>query len=422
MSQAIVTLTLNPAAGNEQLVIVDSKRFTIGRSPDNDLVIDNSSLSRRHAIIENFDGTIQLSDCGSQNGTRINGAVVTGGAVLCDGDVISLGDVCDLTVRIREQVQPPVPGKVVTPAPSLVARSRPTPPPATPSARATPARQRAPASSGSWFNVPLIAVCSIVFILLISGLLLLVFSRGDKGTKTTRPVREVAANSQSADTATETATTVVDIKDTDQGKKSDITSGLPPEELVEKAAIQVMHRVSSDDKSYSFSDKALHDIQQKVAEYEQSPTLAASLASLQRHGSSLAAQARLEGIEPGLFIYAALAQADGGRNGVDPVATAHAILPDLLALRATFGINDADSSLILIAAFKMGVGEKRSHPLLAVMRRLVNNPLTQRNVWYLNEKGGIDQRSYDFVLNFLALGVISQDPRQFGIPSDPLSF
>ncbi len=429
--QSEVTLALNEATGNERLITVDSKRFTIGRSPDNDLTIDNSNLSRRHAVIENFDGVIQISDCGSQNGTRVNGAGVTVGAVLSDGDVITLGGACDLEVRIGEKREPGT-GNVTNATYSAPIQSYQVAVGAPPMASNLPAADQGArpilpqrqnhSSFETWFSVPVIAALSVVLILLVSGLLVVISKNSSSGTSAQRQKRiEPATNDN-----TRTEATVEADPSPDEGANIKAPggdeSGLPSADLIEKAAVQVMHRISSDDKSYSFSEAAIHDIRQKVREYKTSSSLLPALASLQRNSSVLAAQARREGIEPGLLIYAAFAQTDGGRTGMDPLATARAIMPDLIALKATFGVNDGDSSLILIAAYKMGRGEKRSHPLLATMRHLVKNPLTQRNVWYLNDKGGLDRRSYDFVVSFLALGVISQNPRQFGIPGDPLSF
>jgi hypothetical protein len=184
-----------------------------------------------------------------------------------------------------------------------------------------------------------------------------------------------------------------------------------------------MRRISSDEKPYVFpNEKAVRDIGQKVKEYRGSPELRGVLTSMRSASSGIAAMARREGFEPGLLIYAALAETDGGRASRDPAATARAMLPDLAALRTTFGSGSADSSLIVIAAYKDGTGTKKTHPLLATMRRLVKNPLTQRNVWYLQERGGLDSQAYDFVLRFLALGAIAQNPRQFGIEAEALVF
>jgi len=60
--------------------------------------------------------------------------------------------------------------------------------------------------------------------------------------------------------------------------------------------------------------------------------------------------------------------------------------------------------------------------LLVTIRRLVKQPLIQRNVWYLHERDGLNPQAYDFVVSFLALGAIAQDPRQFGVEAPPLVF
>lgn len=47
--------------------------FTIGRGPDNDLVIDDPCVSLRHAAVSLREGTWWLKDLGSTNGTLVNG-------------------------------------------------------------------------------------------------------------------------------------------------------------------------------------------------------------------------------------------------------------------------------------------------------------------------------------------------------------
>src|SRR5579885_3114568 len=46
---------------------------TIGSAPDNDVVIDHQSVSRRHAVIVRRLGGLAVRDLGSTNGTRVNG-------------------------------------------------------------------------------------------------------------------------------------------------------------------------------------------------------------------------------------------------------------------------------------------------------------------------------------------------------------
>ena len=66
--------------------------ITLGRASDCTIPIRDRFLSRRHAEISFSDGIWQVRDCGSVNGTLINGTKLTGPAVLKPGDHIILGD------------------------------------------------------------------------------------------------------------------------------------------------------------------------------------------------------------------------------------------------------------------------------------------------------------------------------------------
>ncbi|WP_415953212.1 FHA domain-containing protein [Streptomyces sp. KLOTTS4A1] len=63
----------------------------IGRGLDNDLVIDDLVVSRRHAELEvHSDGTYEIADLGSHNGTFLNGQPV-GRARVSPGDIVGIG-------------------------------------------------------------------------------------------------------------------------------------------------------------------------------------------------------------------------------------------------------------------------------------------------------------------------------------------
>src|SRR2546426_8454356 len=55
---------------------LDKPRFTIGRKPDNDLVIDNPVVSGHHALIVSEEGAFFIEDLGSTNGTFVNDAKI----------------------------------------------------------------------------------------------------------------------------------------------------------------------------------------------------------------------------------------------------------------------------------------------------------------------------------------------------------
>ena len=67
----------------------------IGRTPEAELVLSDSSVSRRHARITLAEGEISVSDLESFNGTRVNGEVIKdkGARELSSGDVVAIGDV-----------------------------------------------------------------------------------------------------------------------------------------------------------------------------------------------------------------------------------------------------------------------------------------------------------------------------------------
>ncbi len=81
----------------------------VGRAKDNDIVIDNPSVSRYHLFIQRKDGKVKLKDLGSGNGTYVNGVKVEE-AVIKPDDLILIGKFIlkievdhDDTLRKQEQ-------------------------------------------------------------------------------------------------------------------------------------------------------------------------------------------------------------------------------------------------------------------------------------------------------------------------------
>lgn len=72
----------------------------IGRDPDVEVRLDDSTVSRRHArLVVTTEGTV-LEDFGSKNGTFRGGERVTGPVRLADGDAIRIGSLL-VTFRSR---------------------------------------------------------------------------------------------------------------------------------------------------------------------------------------------------------------------------------------------------------------------------------------------------------------------------------
>lgn len=71
---------------------VDKERVTIGRGLDNMVVLDDASVSRRHAELLRQGGRLEIRDLGSRNGTWVNAARVTISPV-APGDEVAFGAV-----------------------------------------------------------------------------------------------------------------------------------------------------------------------------------------------------------------------------------------------------------------------------------------------------------------------------------------
>ncbi|RKQ88108.1 FHA domain-containing protein [Solirubrobacter pauli] len=104
-----VSLTLPRIAPGRYLAMEDGEdimlfllamdNMHIGRSPGADIVLDDASVSRRHALITKRGERTMILDDRSLNGVQVNGVRVSE-AELKDGDVVLVGHV---TLRYVER-------------------------------------------------------------------------------------------------------------------------------------------------------------------------------------------------------------------------------------------------------------------------------------------------------------------------------
>jgi adenylate cyclase len=84
--------------GRPQVYTLLKEEISIGRSSENDVVLNDFSVSRKHAILVRKDDEWTFRDNKSTNGVRVNGKQVPEGTVK-DGDEISVGT---FTLRLRD--------------------------------------------------------------------------------------------------------------------------------------------------------------------------------------------------------------------------------------------------------------------------------------------------------------------------------
>jgi len=83
---------------------LDNRRWTVGRSPHNDITVPDPLVSSNHGVIENG----VLTDCDSTNGTIVNGAPLAPRVPLQlkPGDVILFGDTVFAVARLPSPLRP----------------------------------------------------------------------------------------------------------------------------------------------------------------------------------------------------------------------------------------------------------------------------------------------------------------------------
>ena len=85
---ALVLVLSGPRLGHR--LILGDAAIDVGRGSTAGLILETDSVSRKHARIERFGGGHKILDCGSTNGTYVNGVRVKE-QILKDGDRIGIG-------------------------------------------------------------------------------------------------------------------------------------------------------------------------------------------------------------------------------------------------------------------------------------------------------------------------------------------
>lgn len=87
-AQAVLEVLRGPQTG--LVFTLGNEEATIGRSPDNDIFLNDMTVSRSHANITPSGKSYSITDNNSYNGVWVNNNNVTK-TVLRDGDIIQLG-------------------------------------------------------------------------------------------------------------------------------------------------------------------------------------------------------------------------------------------------------------------------------------------------------------------------------------------
>lgn len=137
MAQFQLVLRVGPSPGKVYPIM--KNELTIGRDINNEIVINDAEISRRHCRLVMSGESYLIEDLGSTNGTWINEQRLTGSHQLVSGESIRLGDnvVLEFGLEGFDEDATVVSAQATTPPPQPAAtppkpQPTPTPPPQQP--------------------------------------------------------------------------------------------------------------------------------------------------------------------------------------------------------------------------------------------------------------------------------------------------
>lgn len=400
--------------GDEQRILVEGSNFVVGRHSDCDLCVPSEKLSRRHLKIEAFGEVYVASDCGSSNGTTLNGASLNAPAAIKDGDVLNLGGGIEIVAEI-----------VSNRPQSRRATSQKTD-------YSTAQSSAAASETSSIPTAVLIAAPVLALVLVLCGGGALFLFGGFGGSNNSN--KEITTYYPTTDeTPAETPEKTPAAKPTGGGNNTAATpspeSTNAPEISDEKKKIETnsaafLQRIALNDPAAFLRSAEIELVSSKLSQVKGSGALADNLKAVKANASQFQSLAQSKGLKPQFLAVAALAEL--GANRGNPLETAQRMLPVFGELRVTLANNLADDNLMMIAAYDQGKAGKFKdlrNVLEALAKKNPNvAPREIRTIWFLKKQGKLTDAEFDFALRFLAIGTITQNPKDFGVNAEAVIF
>lgn len=435
--------------GEERRILVERDDFTVGRHSGNDLCIANGKLSREHIKIERFADVFIVSDRGSSNGTTLNGADLTDSISLQDGDVLNLGGGLEIEVKVssstNEDANNTVGATAANSENNINASSE--------AGTSGVSTSSAASSSGGGGSIPTIfyyiAPAFVLVVLLLGGGLFLAFSDGKKQetsggrgddftyTKNTPTEEDLPKNKKDKDSNKATpppqqqpspsSSTDVpannQISDPSGSQQTTVTISSDIEK-VKQNSTAFMRRIAQNDQNPFLTQEQANLVNEKIKAVKNFPALVENIKAVKKDASQFETLATSSFLKPQFLATAALTGLGGERGS--PTERAKQMLPILSKLKVNLDSKLADDNLLIIAAYEQGKAGKYDSltgKMEGLAKKLKNvSPRQIRSIWFLKEKGKITDAEFDFALRFLAIGTIMQNPTDFGVQTEAVTF
>jgi pSer/pThr/pTyr-binding forkhead associated (FHA) protein len=411
--------------GRSRQVLVDKDKFFIGRTSDNDLMIQNSNLSRRHAQIDRYADIFVISDCGSSNGTLLNGNNLMQPIALKDGDTIVLGG--DVEVKVDLETEKPVYDEETEEefideddeeSAETVVESEET--------------EKKPSNAvvkTLLYTTPVLGALAI-------GTAGLVIWSSMTPPPTTNTNQEVVLNQtpivtnqieeeeetptpdDEKPTRTPRPKKTEEPEPTNTGPKPKLNTDMERTKAYSSAFLRTLS--PSDDNPFLL-EKELGAVNDKIKSLKNSSALRDNLKSLKQNATAIKSTAENQRLTGAVLGFATLAKMGDSRS--DVAAQATSLAPSLSSYTVTIGGGSANDYLLLLSAHEQGIEPGKVDEILGRLSTKLNEPVQSiRTFWKLREHDEINQATYDFIIRFIALGTIAQSPKDFGVNVDAVTF
>jgi len=439
--------------GKAEEVEVSQERFLIGRHSENDLSIVNSKLSRTHLKIERFADVFVVSDCESSNGTKLNGEELSEPQTLANGDILDLGGGVEIEIEFPGETKndAETSGKANSDEESEEEDSEYVSANAANASSGAVSLDTSAGSSSSFglrgllFLTPLLA---IFLVLSVVGAFLLFGGKSVAETTQNeddpdfiysddRKDEEIPNKNMDTGNLTPKKTPVQNPVDPNpvntekpEAPPSNNESPAKPsnnntrDKTAKSSALSFLRRIGRNDPNPVLTRAQLGVIQSKTNQFRNSTALASNIKNAKRNASKIEALARSNNLKPQFLANAALTKLSKNRG--DVAATAQSMIAVLNNLTISLGNEFANDQLLVIAAYDQGIAGDNLVMRNTIGKLLKQSPNTSsrqiRTIWFLHDKRKLTKAQFEFVLRFLAIGTITQNPKAFKVNSEALIF
>ena len=414
---------------------VETEKFTVGRHSENDLSIVNSAVSRRHVNIERFGDVFIISDADSSLGTKINGTELDKPVALNNGDKINLGGEFEIEFELITDDE-----KAAASAENAGADSQ---------KKENEANLSGASSSSGGSSIPtsffyIAPLFGIVVLLSIGGILLATGGgaeikepKSNEFVYTNEKRNSIQPTPEASEIIAEETPSPVDTNQNSSGNASEtptdptpeVTNSQPPPrisgelEQIEINSTSFLRRIAQSEPRAFLTGKQQEVVQSKISQFKNSAALADNLKSAKKNEIEIKSLASAKNLKPQFLTVAALARL--GNNRGDVLQTAQAIAEVLDDLTRNIGDERSDDALLVIAAFDQGASGDTlglRNKLQSLVNESPSGARQIRTIWYLRDKNHISEAEFESALRFLAIGTISQNPKEFGVNAEAIIF